>query len=45
MERSKSIMKRKKVPNTETVKAMKALDQGKGKRFKSARALFRDRRI
>jgi DNA-damage-inducible protein J len=28
------------VPNAETVKAMKAADQRKGKRFKSAQALF-----
>jgi DNA-damage-inducible protein J len=30
------------VPNRMTVKAMAAADQGKGKRFKSAGALFRD---
>jgi DNA-damage-inducible protein J len=30
------------VPNRTTVKAMKAADRGKGKRFKSPRALFRD---
>jgi DNA-damage-inducible protein J len=28
------------VPNTATVKAMRAADQGKGKRFKTADALF-----
>jgi DNA-damage-inducible protein J len=31
-----------KVPNTTTVKAMQAADRGKGKRFKSADALFKD---
>jgi DNA-damage-inducible protein J len=31
-----------KVPNRTTVKAMEAADQRKGKRFKSARALFED---
>ncbi len=31
-----------KVPNATTVKAMKALDRGQGKRFKSADDLFRD---
>jgi len=31
-----------KVPNTSTVKAMQAADRGKGKRFKSADALFKD---
>jgi DNA-damage-inducible protein J len=30
------------VPNAATVKAMQAADRGKGKRFKSASALFRD---
>jgi len=30
------------VPNAATVKAMKAADQGKGKRFKTAGALFKD---
>jgi DNA-damage-inducible protein J len=30
------------VPNAATVKAMQAADQGKGKRFKSAKALFED---
>ena len=30
------------VPNAATVKAMQAADQGKGKRFKSAQALFED---
>jgi len=30
------------VPNAETVKAMQAADQGKGKRFKTADALFKD---
>jgi DNA-damage-inducible protein J len=30
------------VPNAATVKAMKAADQGKGKRFKTADALFKD---
>lgn len=30
------------VPNAVSVKAMKAADQGKGKRFKSAKALFED---
>jgi DNA-damage-inducible protein J len=30
------------VPNAATVKAMQAADQRKGKRFKSANALFRD---
>ncbi|MGA3327663.1 MAG: type II toxin-antitoxin system RelB/DinJ family antitoxin [Terriglobia bacterium] len=31
-----------KVPNRTTVKAMQAADQRQGKRFKSARALFKD---
>lgn len=31
-----------KVPNATTVKAMRAADQGKGKRLKSAGALFKD---
>ena len=31
-----------KVPNAETIKAVKELEQGKGKRFDSAEALFRD---
>jgi DNA-damage-inducible protein J len=31
-----------KVPNRTTVKAMEAADRGKGKRFKSASALFED---
>ena len=31
-----------KVPNRTTVKAMGAADRGKGKRFKSAGALFED---
>ena len=31
-----------KVPNTRTVRAMQAADRGEGKRFKSARALFKD---
>lgn len=31
-----------KVPNRTTVKAMQAADRGKGKRFKSASALFKD---
>jgi DNA-damage-inducible protein J len=31
-----------KVPNATTVKAMRAADQGKGKRLKSAGALFND---
>ena len=30
------------VPNAATVKAMQAADQGKGKRFKTADALFKD---
>jgi DNA-damage-inducible protein J len=30
------------VPNATTVKAMQAADQGKGKRFKTADALFKD---
>ena len=30
------------VPNAATVKAMKAADQSKGKRFKTAGALFKD---
>ena len=30
------------VPNTTTVKAMKELDEGKGKRFGGAEALFKD---
>ena len=30
------------VPNAATVKAMQAADQGKGKRFKSAQALFEE---
>ena len=33
-----------KVPNAETIKAVKELEQGKGKRFDSAEALFRDLR-
>ena len=32
------------VPNAETVKAVKELEQGKGKRFDSAEELFRDLR-
>ncbi len=31
-----------KVPNATTVKAMKALDRGEGKRYKSTDDLFRD---
>lgn len=31
-----------KVPNTTTVKAMRAADRGQGKRFKTANALFKD---
>ncbi len=31
-----------KVPNATTVKAMRALDRGQGKRFKSADDLFQD---
>ena len=31
-----------KVPNSTTVKAMKELEEGKGKRFSSADELFRD---
>jgi DNA-damage-inducible protein J len=31
-----------KVPNPRTVKAMKAVNRGRGKRFKSAGALFKD---
>ena len=31
-----------KVPNTTTWKAMEAADRGTGKRYKSARALFKD---
>jgi DNA-damage-inducible protein J len=31
-----------KVPNATTVKAMRAADQGKGKRLNSAEALFKD---
>lgn len=31
-----------KVPNAATRKAISELEQGKGKRFKSARALFKD---
>jgi DNA-damage-inducible protein J len=31
-----------KVPNAETARAMTELDQGKGKRFDSAAALFKD---
>jgi len=34
-----------KMPNTITVKAMQAADQRKGKRFKTADALFRDLEI
>ena len=34
-----------KVPNVTTVKAMRASDQGKGKRLKSANAVFKDLRI
>ena len=30
------------VPNAETRKAMRELDKGKGKRFKTAEALFKD---
>jgi DNA-damage-inducible protein J len=30
------------VPNATTVKALRAADQGEGKRFKSADALFKD---
>jgi DNA-damage-inducible protein J len=30
------------VPNASTVKAMQAADQRKGKRFKTAKALFKD---
>ena len=30
------------VPNTTTVKAMKELNEGKGKRFANAEALFKD---
>ena len=30
------------VPNVTTVKAMRAADRGKGKRFKTADALFKD---
>ncbi len=30
------------VPNAKTVKALKAVDQKKGKRFRSADALFKD---
>jgi DNA-damage-inducible protein J len=30
------------VPNATTVKAMRAADRGKGKRFKTASALFKD---
>ncbi|HEY1501023.1 MAG TPA: hypothetical protein VGF88_15710 [Acidobacteriaceae bacterium] len=33
------------VPNATTIKAMKAADSGKGKRFRSPDALFRDLRI
>ena len=31
-----------KIPNSTTVKAMKELDEGRGKRFSSADELFRD---
>jgi DNA-damage-inducible protein J len=31
-----------KVPNSTTIKAMRAADKGKGKRYKSADALFKD---
>jgi DNA-damage-inducible protein J len=31
-----------KIPNATTVKAMRAADKGKGKRLKSAAALFKD---
>jgi DNA-damage-inducible protein J len=31
-----------KVPNTKTVKAMRAADRGGGKRFDSANALFKE---
>ena len=34
-----------KVPNATTVKAMRAADKGKGKRLKSATALFKDLNI
>ena len=33
------------VPNATTVKALRAVDKGKGKRLKSAKALFKDLRI
>jgi DNA-damage-inducible protein J len=33
------------VPNVTTVKAMRAADRGKGKRFKTADALLKDLRI
>lgn len=36
------IVKRKRVPNAKTARAMKAVDEGKGKRFKSVDDLFRD---
>jgi len=32
-----------KIPNAAAVKAMRAADQGKGKRLKSTRALFQDK--
>jgi DNA-damage-inducible protein J len=34
-----------KVPNATTVKAMRAANEGKGKRMKSAEALFKDLKI
>ena len=34
-----------KVPNATTVKAMRAADRGQGKRFRSAKALFKDLEI
>ena len=34
-----------KVPNSTTVKAMKELEEGKGKRFRNSRELLRDLRL
>jgi hypothetical protein len=31
-----------KIPNATTIKAMKAVDRGKGRRFKNAEALLKD---
>ncbi len=36
------IARQEKIPNARTLSAMKELEQGKGRRFKSADALFKD---